>query len=350
MSSARSIVKTSAYAGGGVGLAAVAMFGVLRGEARMAKRRVLSHTGVQDPPDGTGYWGSGVGTALTLAMIGDSSAVGRGVHDVTQTPGVLLAVALSELADRPVRLVQVAVSGSESRDLDLQIGRALPEGPDIAVLMIGANDVTARVSPATAMNHLRRAVLALREADVEVVVGTCPDLGTLRPVPQPLRRFGRRWSRQMAAAQTVTVVEAGGRSVSLGSILGPEFAVRPELFSEDEFHPSATGYARAAAVMLPSLADALGLPAPSEVHALPAPGGVRPMTRTALRASRAVPVARAAARAATRPGTEVTAAPGRVRGRGRLLALSLRRGPAKMPTSAEMSEADHQQVHEEQAP
>ena len=345
MSSTRLITKASAFAGGSVGLAAVTMFAILRGEARMARRRVLSHAGVQDPPDGTGYWGSGVGTALTLAMIGDSSAVGRGVHDVTQTPGVLLAVALSELADRPVRLVQVAVSGSESRDLDLQIGRVLPERPDIAVLMIGTNDVTARVSPATAMAHLRRAVLTLRDAGTQVVVGTCPDLGTLRPVPQPLRRFGRRWSRQMAAAQTVAVVEAGGRSVSLGSILGPEFAVRPELFSKDEFHPSASGYARAAAVKLPSVADALELPAPTEVHTLPVEGGVRP-------------VARAAARAATRPGTEVTAAPGRTGGRGRLFALSLRRRPARMPTSAEVSDADrttrerpgHEQATKEQSP
>ena len=55
----------------------------------------------------------------------------------------------------------------------------------------------------------------------------------------------------MAAAQTVAVVEAGGRTVSLGSVLGPEFASDHEMFSVDEFHPSAVGYAQAAAVLLP---------------------------------------------------------------------------------------------------
>ena len=57
--------------------------------------------------------------------------------------------------------------------------------------------------------------------------GTCPDLGTVRPIPQPLRQVARRWSRRLAAAQTIATVEAGGRSVSLGSILGPEFDAAP---------------------------------------------------------------------------------------------------------------------------
>ena len=62
----------------------------------------------------------------------------------------------------------------------------------------------------------------------------------------------------MAAAQTIAVVEAGGRTVSLGSVLGPAFASDRSMFSIDEFHPSAVGYAQAAAVLLPSVADAVG--------------------------------------------------------------------------------------------
>ena len=39
----------------------------------------------------------------------------------------------------------------------------------------------------------------------------------------------------MAAAQTVAVVEAGGRTVSLGSLLGPSFASDRTLFSAGHF-------------------------------------------------------------------------------------------------------------------
>jgi hypothetical protein len=100
----------------------------------------------------------------------------------------------------------------------------------------------------------------------------------------------------MAAAQTVAVVEAGGRTVSLGSVLGPQFASDHEMFSVDEFHPSAFGYAQAAAILLPSIADAVG------VWPASAGRGRGPLRRESVR-----PVARAAVRAAARPGTEVQA-------------------------------------------
>ena len=67
------------------------------------------------------------------------------------------------------------------------------------------------------MRHLSEAVRTLRDAGVEVVVGTCPDLGTVRPIPPPLRQVARAWSRRLAAAKTIAVVEQGGRTVSLSA-------------------------------------------------------------------------------------------------------------------------------------
>src|SRR3954449_8650285 len=109
----------------------------------------------------------------------------------------------------------------------------------------------------------------------------------------PLRLLAPPRSRQLAAAQTIAVVAAGGRTVSLGAVLGPSFASDRTLFSSDEFHPSAAGYAAAAAVLLRSVADAVGV--------WPA-AAARP--RHALRRETVRPVAQAAARAASRPGTE----------------------------------------------
>ena len=134
------------------------------------------------------------------------------------------------------------------------------------MILIGANDVTHAVPPAVSVRHLREGVRRLREAGVEVVVGTCPDLGTLGPVPPPLKQVARFWSRKMAAAQTVVVIEQGGRTVSLGPILGPEFAAAPALlFGPDQFHPSADGYRSVAAVLLPSVLAALRLVPSAEI-------------------------------------------------------------------------------------
>lgn len=296
-SRARRLATGAAYGGGGVGLAGAALVTVLREEARLARRRVAANTAQVDPPTGEGVYGSARGTPLVLAVLGDSSAVGLGVETAAETPGVLVAAALAELAERPVRLIKVARSGGRSTDLPGQVERVLPHSPDVAMMMIGANDVTSRTKPAVAVRNLAESVRTLEAAGTRVVVGTCPDLGTIRPIAQPLRTLARRWSRQLAAAQTIAVVAEGGRTVSLGSVLGPAFATDRSMFSSDEFHPSAAGYAAAAASMLPSIADCLG------VWPAAADRGLRTLRRDTVR-----PVAQAAARAAGRTGTEVQAA------------------------------------------
>jgi lysophospholipase L1-like esterase len=127
------------------------------------------------------------------------------------------------------------------------------------LIIIGGNDVTHRTTPAEAVPLLVSAIEHLREAGAEVVVGTCPDLGTIQPVAPPLRQIVRGWSRWLAQAQIEAAPKAGARVVALGSLLGPEFAAAPrELFGPDRFHPSAAGYTSAAAAILPSLAAAAG--------------------------------------------------------------------------------------------
>ncbi|MFE9425234.1 SGNH/GDSL hydrolase family protein [Kitasatospora sp. NPDC006697] len=298
---ARRIAAAAAYGGGGLGLIGVGLAGVLITESRLAIREIGVLEG--DPPKADGLYGDGfVDPAqageepLVLAFLGDSTAVGLGVRRGRETPGSLLAAGLASVAERRVRLVNVAVSGARSDDLARQVGQATAAAPDLAVIMIGANDVRRRTPPAQAVRLLGEAVRDLRAFGCEVVVGTCPDLGTIKPVRPPLRWLARRVSRQLAAAQTIAVVEAGGRTVSLGSLLGPEFAARPEMFASDRFHPSAQGYATAAMAVLPSVCAALGL-WPQET-APPAPGARETV----------LPMAVAAATAAGRSGTEVASA------------------------------------------
>lgn len=90
------------------------------------------------------------------------------------------------------------------------------------------------------------------------MVGTCPDLGTVRPILQPLRTVARRASRVLARKQTIAVVEAGGRAVSLGDLLGTLFTEKRDLmFGVDQFHPSEAGYANMVSVLIPAVAASL---------------------------------------------------------------------------------------------
>ncbi len=286
----RRIVTAAAFGGGGLTVLSGLTFALLVAEARSARRIIQGSVNFL-PPATDGVYGRWLpGEPVSFAMLGDSTAAGIGVHEPEETAAGLLASGLSASAGRPVRLTNVAVSGSRSEALREQVSQALEAGPEIAVIMIGANDVTARIAAAESVRHLEEAVRRLRGAGCEVVVGTCPDLGSVEPLMQPLRWIAQRTSRQLAAAQTVVVVQAGGRTVSLGGLLGRDFAIEPgEFFSADRYHPSARGYGAAAAALLPSVSAALGL----EPEARFGEG--------------VLPIYLAAASAAEKPGTEVTA-------------------------------------------
>ncbi len=337
---AQKIAATAAYGGGGLAAAATALgaigYGVIKAEAVIARRTV----GVvfDGAPDDNGTYGAGAGTPIEFLVLGDSSAAGMGADLPSQTVGATIASGVAALTSRPVRLTNVAVVGAETAGMGQQLANVLDEGlvPQVALIMVGVNDVTHRIDRATSIRHLDDAVRRLRALGCEVVVGTCPDLGTIQPVPQPLRLLMRRWSRDLAAAQTVAVVEAGGRTVSLGDLLGPEFASRPqEMFSQDRFHPSAAGYARAAAALLPSVCAALG------VWSGPDTGDRPPEWR---RGERVGPVAVAAGHAVRAPGTEVSATEiaGQDRGpRGRWAVLLRRRQNAAVPAETPARDAEN---------
>jgi lysophospholipase L1-like esterase len=255
----------AAYGGGTAGLLAALGVGVVAAEAKLARHTIGEPT--EHAPDPAGSYGHprrGV-RPLRLAMLGDSSAAGLGVDDSAETPGALLAGMLARDLVRRVELDQQAVTGARSKDLEIQVQRALRHPVDVAVILIGTNDVTHRVSAEAASHALGRAIATLREAGVEVVVGTCPDLGSVKPLLQPLRTLARLRSREMAQAQTVTAVEHGATAVSLGNLLGPEFASNPGMWSSDRFHPSPAGYARVVDALLPSVLQALGVRGRSEV-------------------------------------------------------------------------------------
>jgi lysophospholipase L1-like esterase len=314
------IAAATVYGTGGLGLLGSALVAVLYAEAKLARRWVGPPE--RQPPRADGVYGRYPGPALRFVVVGDSSAAGLGVDEPYETPGALIAAGLAEVAERRTRLISVARVGAQTKDLAAQITQALTYRPDIVLIMIGANDVTHRVRPSHSVRGLANEVRRLREAGVEVVVGTCPDLGTIEPIAQPLRYIAWRWSRQLAAAQTVAVVEAGGRSVSLGQLLGAEFQAQPrDMFSPDRFHPSAMGYAAAAMALLPSVCAALGY---------------WPADETApeeYRGEGVLPVTLAAVEAAETEGTEVAGAQvgGRDRGPGGRWALLRHRRRARLP-------------------
>ncbi|HSV39643.1 MAG TPA: SGNH/GDSL hydrolase family protein [Nocardioidaceae bacterium] len=336
VSAARKLAAAAAFGGGGLSVLGGTVYGLLRTEAAMARRAIGD--AVDTPPDPSGWYGTGrPGPTLKIALLGDSGAAGYGVTRVEDTPGARIASGVAEAADRRLYLSSFTVVGAQTRDLDEQITKALALEPHAVVMVIGGNDVTHGRRLTESVRLLRDAVRRIREAGVEVIVGTCPDLGTVEPLAPPLKQVARTLSRRLAAAQAIAVVEAGGRTVSLASILGPEFKQLPSLlFGPDRFHPSAAGYSRLASVLVPPTLAALGL-VPEEERA-PEPA----------RGDGILPIAHAAVAAARVPGTEIEPQPSTAGGVpwGRFVQLRHRRrrpqgdvqSPAASPDGVDDSE------------
>jgi len=262
--------RTLAIAGilASTGSAVVGARTLLTGQAEQA-RNIIPRAwdippradGVYSPGSGPARrWERGTDVGAHVMMFGDSTATGYGCLGADEVPGALLARGVAEHLGAHVRLSTKAIVGATSKGLASQVDAMLVAGPppDAAIIMIGANDVTTLNGIGPSARRLGAAVRRLRSAGAAVVVGTCPDLGVISVIPQPLRWTARSIGMRLARAQAAAVVAAGGVPVPLADRLTPHFRTAAErLFAHDGYHPSAAGYALAAKELLPPLCQAL---------------------------------------------------------------------------------------------
>jgi lysophospholipase L1-like esterase len=244
---------------GGAALVVLGARELVRRQSVVA-RRVIGKPLGEDAHQADKVYRAKHGDTIELLLLGDSIAAGLGADKAKRTLGAQLAKRLADGTNRAVRLHTAAIVGSETSMLRTQLA-GLPERyrADVAVIIVGGNDVTHRVKTSTSCVHLISAVTALQSDGTHVVVGTCPDLSALTALPQPLRTIVGVASRQLATAQRQAVTGIGARAVSLGEVVGPFFVAQPaKMFAIDRFHPSSAGYRRTAKAMLPSVLAALG--------------------------------------------------------------------------------------------
>lgn len=277
MPSTRTLVMAGLLAS--TGSAVVGARNLLTGQAEQARTVIPKAWDIPPRADGVytsgepvTRWERGMAFDVHLMVFGDSTATGYGCRDAAEVPGVLLARRLAEQSQKRVRLSTKAIVGATSKGLAGQVDAMLVAGrpPDAAVIMIGANDVTALNGIGPSARRLGAAVRRLRGAGAAVIVGTCPDFGVISAIPQPLRWTARSIGLQLARAQAAEVTAAGGIAVPLADLLSPHFRTDPaRLFADDGYHPSADGYELVASQLLPALCHALGDIDGDEIPELP---------------------------------------------------------------------------------
>jgi len=188
--------------------------------------------------------------SLRFRVLGDSLAAGVGCQRPEQTPGHLLAAALRS-AGHQVDLRVHAVARARSTELAAQVRAALTTGVDLALIIIGANDLTALLPPAHGAQLLHDAITDLRAAGAEIVAVTAPDLSVVSHVPPALRALVSRASRGYARTQTDAALRAGATVAAIDPALLARFTTGADLFSPDRLHPSPAGYALIATALTP---------------------------------------------------------------------------------------------------
>ncbi|MFL6156336.1 MAG: SGNH/GDSL hydrolase family protein [Marmoricola sp.] len=192
---------------------------------------------------------------IRLAVLGDSIAWGQGASRERDRLAPRLVAGL-EVRGLEADAQVFAVRGARSAGLSAQVDRALTWEPTVAVVVIGANDITHLEPVDRAVRALADCVRRLRAAGAEVVVAPAPDLSAVPHVPVFLRDVVRGAGEALRERQTAAVLAEGGRVADPDQRASRAFAADPSLFSADRFHPSSAGYAVIADSLLPAVVDA----------------------------------------------------------------------------------------------
>lgn len=194
-------------------------------------------------------------TPLRFVVLGDSIAYGTGARHHDDSLGPRMSAVLSDDGFE-VDLHVLAVPGAVSAQLAAQVRRAAPLLADLALVVIGANDLARFVPVEQAAADLAAAVGALRAGGTDVVVVPAPDMSSIPFVPPAFRAAVRAACTRLQQQQSRMAEAAGATVAHIAVEIGGAFALDPALFSADRFHPSSAGYRHIAEALAPTVLTA----------------------------------------------------------------------------------------------
>jgi lysophospholipase L1-like esterase len=207
---------------------------------------------------------------LRLAVLGDSTTAGVGVERAEDSLPYQLALRLANHHLRDVHVVSYGWAGARVADvLRAQLPRSLQPlrttetepflpGADIIAVVIGANDATHNTPRGRFRAELRALLSAARSSNPKacmVLAGIPAFRGALRAV-EPLIFLADQYARLLRPISRAEAQRVGVAYADLAREVPKRIDPETPFLSEDQFHPSATGYAIWADVIFEALIDA----------------------------------------------------------------------------------------------
>lgn len=177
---------------------------------------------------------------MRLLVVGDSSAAGVGAPTQREALAAPLARMIAHGLGGRVRWQLIAESGLTSEGLLQRLIRERPQPADVAVVVVGVNDITKDVPLAFALRQ-RSHIAHWLQAHVRaraVLFPALPDMDVFPAVPKPLAWYVGQAARRSNRAQA-----RWARSEPGVTHLPMDGLARADRFCPDGFHPAPALYA-----------------------------------------------------------------------------------------------------------
>lgn len=214
-------------------------------QGRQVERRTIRLPEASGPREGV--VGTGGRPDLKVAVVGESTAAGCGVERHEDGFAGHLALALTTLLPTATIAWSVhARSGATAATVRRSLADGIPNGLDLAVLLIGANDVLTRTPSSVWRDEVAGLLCVLQRRAEHVAIAGPPPFDDFPALPRVLGRYLReRGDRLGLIAREVIRPMPGVSWVAADGLL----PLRPDFFARDGFHPGALGYRRWAEVV-----------------------------------------------------------------------------------------------------
>lgn len=178
---------------------------------------------------------SGSQTIKYLAL-GDSLTSGIGVSDYKDSYPYLITERLS--AKNNVELINLAHGGDTSKDVVTnQLSKTLTQKPDLITVLIGVNDIHNLKSLTEFEDNYIKIVGTLKKSGAKIYLLSIPYLGSKGVVFFPYNLILDLRTKQFNNVIKKISVNYGVQFIDLYSL-----KKSADFYSEDQFHPSQSGY------------------------------------------------------------------------------------------------------------
>ncbi len=187
------------------------------------------------------------GHPLTLLVAGDSSAAGVGAKTQDEALAAQLAAALALQLGRDVHWQLQAQTGLTSQSLLQLLRDQTLAAFDVAVVIVGVNDITNNIALGRALRARSRIVQLLhaRTGVKHILFPGLPAVERFPLLPQPLAWYGGAEARRNNKLQARWATHR--HRAAFVSHLPMDGFTHPKLMAPDGFHPSPILYAMVAA-------------------------------------------------------------------------------------------------------